>query len=112
MTGLIRPFVVQVVAAIVLCGTVAVSASEPGKAGPASANKLAALQISVVVSPSCNVRTTADSATAPLSLVCNRGTMPVGMAPRVEIISPRASAVGASGPLVPSAQSPILSIHF
>jgi hypothetical protein len=112
MIGRVRLLVVRMVAAVVVCGTVVVSAFEPGRAGPASTSKRAALEVSVVVSQSCNVRTTADFATAPLSLVCNRGTMPAGMTPRVEIIPPRASPSGASGPLVPSAQNSILTIHF
>ncbi len=108
-----RLFVVQVMATVVLCGAAVASASESGKAGPAaSISKRAALEVSVVVSPSCTVRTAARSAGTPPSFACSRGAMPAGLTPRTELISPGVRAAGAPGPSVTSAQSPILNIHF
>ena len=117
MTNSMRLLFVAMMATVVVGGSTVVWASGQGTTGPASTGQRAALEVSVVVSPSCAVHTSEESDAKPLSLHCSRSGMPAGFTPRTEIISAGPSTAGpsADGPSNPSAstgQSKILSILF
>jgi hypothetical protein len=136
VSGCLR-LTVAAVMAITSGGTAVAWASSPGGPGPQSTRRSAALQISVVVSPSCTVRSAAESPETPPSFACIRGALPPGFAPRVEIVSPPSrvsgdvppdlspsvprpmgpaqdgtGALAPSGDRLPSPPNPVRVIHF
>ena len=118
------PPVAMMVAAMVLATAVA-WASNPDVAfqaatgGQGAFGQRAALEVSVVVAPTCTVRTAVDTST-PVAFACSRGALPGGMAPRVQITSgtvpaiavPSASVTNQADSSLPARQNPILSIQF
>lgn len=104
-----RHSVAAAVAMVVVCGTALPHASSPGQAGPSSPKQSAALQVSVVVVPSCAVQTDGESAGTQPSLACSRGALPKGFTPRIEIVSPDRTMAP-----TPAADTPpaIRVIHF